>query len=212
MSRITECFAKLKSQGKTVLIPFITAGDPQPEVTVPLMQELVTSGADILELGIPFSDPMADGPVIQKANERALANGMTLRDCLDLVHNFRTVNTQTPIILMGYLNPIEVMGYNNFAQQALLAGVDGVITVDIPPEESAELLTALRSVAIDSIYLIAPTSTPERIQRICAVARGFVYYVSMRGVTGALHLDLQEVTNRLNIIRKLTTLPIGVGF
>lgn len=212
MNRITHVFSSLRMQGKVALIPFVTAGDPQPTVTVPLLHAMVAAGADLLELGIPFSDPMADGPVIQRSSERALANGITLHDCLNMVRVFREQNSNTPIILMGYLNPIEAMGYQQFARQAGESGVDGVLIVDVPPEESADLLTALHSHAIAPIYLLAPTSTPERIQRICATASGFVYYVSIKGITGASHLDIATVKERLAMIRTITKLPLGVGF
>jgi len=212
MSRIKDLFTRLGAQGRTALIPFVTAGDPERTVTLPLMHAMVAAGADLIELGVPFSDPMADGPVIQRASERALANGMTLGGCLELVRAFRERDAATPVVLMGYLNPIEVMGYSLFAQRAGSAGVDGVLVVDAPPEEGEDLLAALRAQAIDPIYLLAPTSTPERIRRICAAASGFVYYVSIRGVTGAGHLDITEVRERLNTIRSMTPLPLGVGF
>jgi len=212
MSRIEGLFTRLRDRGRTALVPFVTAGDPQRSVTLPLMHAMVEAGADLIELGVPFSDPMADGPVIQRASERALANGMTLGTCLELVRAFRERDPATPVVLMGYLNPIEVMGYPTFARHAAAAGVDGVLVVDAPPEEGEELLAALRAQAIDPIYLLAPTSTPERIRRICAAASGFVYYVSIKGVTGAGHLDVAEVRGRLDAIRRMTHLPLGVGF
>lgn len=212
MSRIASVFAQLRAQGRTALIPFVTAGEPQLSVTVPLLHAMVAAGANLLELGIPFSDPMADGPVIQRSSERALANGVTLRDCLGMVRTFREQDAATPVILMGYLNPIEAIGYTAFAMQAEAAGVDGVLVVDAPPEEGAELVAALRHHAIDPIYLLAPTSTPERIQRICAAANGFVYYVSIKGITEATHLDIRAVRERLATIRNFTQLPLGVGF
>lgn len=212
MNRITDTFKQLRSQSRVALIPFVTAGDPDRNLTVPLLHGMVTAGADILELGVPFSDPMADGPVIQRASERALANGIALQDCLDMVRTFRVHNTTTPVVLMGYLNPIEAMGYTNFAQQAAVAGVDGVLTVDSPPEESSELLTTLRTYNIDPIYLIAPTTTTERIRSICDAASGFVYYVSIKGVTGATHLDATKVMQRVKQIRNITQLPLGIGF
>jgi tryptophan synthase alpha chain len=212
MSRITKVFNQLHIDKRVALIPFITAGDPQPNITVPLMHTMVESGADLIELGIPFSDPMADGPIIQRASERALAHGITLHDCIKMVQEFRIQNTVTPVVLMGYLNPIESMGYEIFANSAAESGVDGVLIVDAPPEESSELLTSLRNQFIDPIYLLAPTSTEERIQRICNAASGFVYYVSIKGVTGASHLDIAAVENRLHTIRKFTRLPLGVGF
>ena len=212
MSQITPTFEALRKQGRKALVPFITAGDPQPDITVPLMHALVEAGADVVELGVPFSDPMADGPVIQRASERALKNNVNLRQVLQMVKEFRTKNTQIPVVLMGYLNPVEIMGYATFAKAAGAAGVDGVLTVDIPPEESAELSQALRDAHIDPIFLLAPTSTTERINLIAGAASGFVYYVSLRGVTGATHLDVAAVKDQLQAIRTRTTLPVGVGF
>ena len=212
MSRIAQRFASLKEQGRQALVPFVTAGDPNPQVTVPLMHAMVAAGADILELGVPFSDPMADGPVIQRASERALEHHVSLHDVLDMVRRFREQDASTPVVLMGYLNPIEVMGYDKFASDASAVGVDGILVVDIPPEEGHELLQALHKHALDQIYLLAPTSTPERIARICSAAGGFVYYVSVKGVTGASHLDLAAVEAKLAEIRAKTTLPVGVGF
>jgi len=212
MSRIQTCFARLKEQKKTALIPYVTAGDPNPEVTVPLMHAMVEAGANLLELGVPFSDPMADGPVIQAAAERALEHHVSLHNVLDMVKTFRQKDAETAVVLMGYLNPVEVMGYESFAQQAADAGVDGLLTVDIPPEESKELNEALACNGLDPIYLIAPTSTSERIQMICDGARGFVYYVSVKGVTGSANLQVQSVVDKIDEIRTHTDLPIGVGF
>ncbi len=212
MSRIAKRFEDLREAGRTALIPYITAGDPRPEITVDLMHALVEAGADLLELGVPFSDPMADGPVIQAACERALIHHVSLRRVLDMVADFRRRDGDTPVVLMGYLNPIEVMGYQSFAQQAAAAGVDGVLTVDIPPEEAGELVSALRAHALDAIFLLAPTSTDERIRRITELARGFVYYVSFKGVTGAKSLDVDAVAAKLEQVRRHTGLPIGVGF
>jgi tryptophan synthase alpha chain len=212
MSRIQGVFAGLRARGRTALVPFVTAGDPRREVTVPLMHAMVGGGADIHELGVPFSDPMADGPVIQRASERALAQGVSLGVCLDMVRDFRERDTSTPVVLMGYLNPIEAMGYPAFADRAAAAGVDGVLVVDAPPEEAEDLLAALRARAIDPIYLLAPTSTEGRIRRICEAASGFVYYVSIKGVTGAAPPDVVEVGRRLEGIRRVTRLPLGVGF
>jgi len=212
MSRIAATFENLREQGRTALIPFVTAGDPDKDVTVPLMQTLVENGADIIELGVPFSDPMADGPVIQRASERALVHHTSLHDVLDMVREFRRGNDSTPVVLMGYLNPIEVMGYGAFAEAAAKAGVDGVLTVDIPPEEGSEFLAAMREQQIDPIYLLAPTSTPERIRRITASASGFVYYVSLKGVTGASNIDITAVSEKLQQIRASTDMPVGVGF
>lgn len=212
MSRIAQTFQSLKKHGRRALIPYITAGDPEPWVTVPLMHELVATGADILELGVPFSDPMADGPVIQRASERALKNRVRLADVLAMVREFRTKDDKTPVVLMGYLNPVEVMGYERFATEAAGAGVDGVLTVDLPPEEADAFTPALRRHDLDAIFLIAPTSGEERIGRIAGAASGFIYYVSLRGVTGAAHLDVNEVEAKLKSIRRHTRLPLGVGF
>jgi len=212
MSRIAARFEKLKTQNRTALIPYVTAGDSEPSVTVPLMHAMVEAGADLLELGVPFSDPMADGPVIQAASERALEHHVSLTDVINMVAEFRQQDKETPVILMGYLNPIEVMGYEKFAGLAASAGVDGVLTVDIPPEESSELISAFKANSLDPIYLVAPTSTEERIKSICANASGFVYYVSVKGVTGAANLQVQAVEDKINEIRQSTDLPIGVGF
>jgi len=211
-TRLTQCFANLKDCGKKALIPYITAGDSNPSITVPLMHKMVESGADIIELGIPFSDPMADGPVIQRASERALEHHVSLHDVLDMVREFRQHNDRTPVILMGYLNPIEVMGYAEFARSAADAGVDGVLTVDIPPEESHDLIQSLRSHSLDAIYLAAPTSHRHRLELIADTASGFIYYVSLKGVTGSANLVLDEVAAKLAEIREVTDMPLGVGF
>ncbi|AQR64585.1 tryptophan synthase subunit alpha [Aquaspirillum sp. LM1] len=210
MNRIDRCFAELA--GRKALIPFITAGDPNPGLTVALMDALVAGGADILELGVPFSDPMADGPVIQRASERALVHGVGLRDVLALVAEFRQHNTTTPVVLMGYLNPVEAMGYGEFAQAARAAGVDGLLTVDCPPEEAEALSLALHAEQLAPIYLIAPTTPAARLADIARHARGYVYYVSLKGVTGAANLDVSEVARRVAAIREHIQLPIGVGF
>ena len=189
MSRIAATFAALREDGRCALVPFVTAGDPQPSVTVPVMHALVAAGANVLELGVPFSDPMADGPVVQRASERALAQGMTLSRVLAMVAEFRREDATTPVVLMGYLNPFEVAGYEDFAEAAADAGVDGILTVDLPPEEADGFRDALRSRDIDLIFMLAPNSDEERIVRVCAQASGFVYYVSLKGVTGAAHLD-----------------------
>ena len=212
MSRIKACFDQLKTDGRKALIPFVTAGDPNPNVTVPLMHAMVNAGASIIELGVPFSDPMADGPVIQKAAERALEHHTGMNDVMDMVRQFREKDNTTPVVLMGYLNPIEVMGYQIFAEKCADAGVDGVLTVDSPPEESDELIATLSANAVDLIYLLAPTSSKERIEKITAAASGFVYYVAIKGVTGAAHLDLQSVADKMAEIRAITDLPLGVGF
>lgn len=210
--RIQSRFHLLRQQGRKALIPFVTAGDPNPEVTLPLMQALVAAGADIIELGEPFSDPMADGPIIQRASERALQHRVNLRLVLDMVREFRRTDDSTPVVLMGYLNPIEIMGHETFANQAAAAGVDGILVVDSPPEEGTKLLEALNRYGIAHIFLIAPTTSDERIAWICTKASGFVYYVSIKGVTGATHLDLGPVAEKLATIRGFTDLPLGVGF
>ena len=212
MSRINGCFEQLRASGRKALIPYLTAGDPTPDITVALMRAMVDAGADIIELGVPFSDPMADGPVIQRASERALSHLVSLHDVLHFVREFRRTDQKTPVVLMGYMNPIEVMGYVTFAEAAQEAGVDGVLTVDLPPEEADGLAAALRSLHVDPIFLLAPTSTGERIAKICAAASGFVYYVSLKGVTGAATLDIGSVAVKLAEIRKATALPVGVGF
>ena len=212
MSRISKCFEELKAANKKALIPYITAGDPDPGDTVPLAHALVNAGANIIELGVPFSDPMADGPVIQRASERALTHHVSLHNVLDMVREFRKQDQDTPVVLRGYLNPVEVMGYQTFARSAADAGVDGVLTVDMPPEEASSLGEALVANNIDPIYLLAPTTDEARIKKICDAARGYVYYVSLKGVTGAASLDVAAVSEKISQIRKLTKLPIGVGF
>ena len=212
MSKIQATFERLQAQGRKALIPFITAGDPDPALTVPLMHTLVEAGADIIELGVPFSDPMADGPTIQRASERALAKGVSLRQVLGMVANFRADNNETPVVLMGYANPIEAMGVMAFAAAAFDAGVDGVLVVDYPPEESVEFAHALHENALDPIFLLAPTSTPERIALVATLASGYVYYVSLKGVTGSAALDVAAVAARIPEIHAATGVPVGVGF
>jgi len=212
MSRIATRFDTLRSNKRKALIPYVTAGDPQPDVIVPLMHALVKAGADLLELGVPFSDPMADGPVIQAACERALKHHVSLRQVMDMVKEFRQTDNDTPVILMGYLNPIEVMGYEIFAKAAQSAGVDGVLTVDLPPEEGCDLVSALKAQQIDPIFLAAPTSSDERIRLMAKNGSGFLYYVSFKGVTGANRLDVKSVQDKLDQIRSNTDLPVGVGF
>jgi len=212
MSRIQATFKRLSRERKKALIPYITAGDPEPRVTVPLMHALAEAGADVIELGVPFSDPMADGPVIQRSGERALKHHVGLDQVLGFVAEFRTSNAATPVVLMGYANPIEAMGLKAFVEGAQQAGVDGVLVVDYPPEESKDLAEMLRSHGMDMIFLLAPTSTEARIEQVARLASGYVYYVSLRGVTGAKHLDLEDVSAKLPIIRGKTRLPIGVGF
>ena len=212
MSRLAELFSTLKRQHKRALIPYVVAGDPSPSGTVQLLHRLVAAGADVLEVGVPFSDPMSEGLVIQLGHERALANGITLRAVLDLVREFRRDNTETPVVLMGYANPIERFGYDAFAEASADAGVDGLITVDLPPEEVERLDNALIQVGIDNIFLISPTTAYERIKTIVARARGFIYYVAVKGVTGSGRLDVDEVAERVAVIRGLTDLPVAVGF
>lgn len=212
MSRIKQRFNQLASQGRKALIPFVTAGDPSPGVTVPLMHEMVHAGADLIELGVPFSDPMADGPVIQKANQRALAHNVSLADVLGMVEDFRQADKETPVLLMGYLNPIEVMGYETLADRCVSAGVDGLLIVDMPPEEADEFNQMLYQREVDPVYLLAPTSTEERMELVSRAARGFVYYVSIRGVTGSANLDYDEIRTQIESIRQHASLPVGVGF
>jgi tryptophan synthase alpha chain len=212
VSRLTACFAELKTGSKTALIPYVMTADPSPEITLPLMHAMVEAGADIIELGVPFSDPMADGPVIQAAAERSLEHNTSLHDVFSVVTEFRKTDDKTPIVMMGYLNPIEVMGYESFAQQASACGIDGVITVDMPPVEAAEYVPALIAQELDPIFLLAPTSTEQRIKKLAAVASGFVYYVSLKGVTGATTLDVASVEEKVKQIRQYIDLPIGVGF
>lgn len=212
MSRLQDFFARLKNERRCALISYITAGDPDLDTTLEIMRALVRGGCDAIELGVPFSDPMADGPVIQRAVERALEKGTSLRQVLELVRRYRAEDQTTPLVLMGYLNPIEAMGYENFARAAAEAGLDGALTVDIPPEESADFLPALKKHGLDPIYLLAPTSDEERIKSICTVASGFVYYVSLKGVTGSAQLDFESIRQQLERIRAHTSLPLGVGF
>ena len=212
MSRIQSTLATLATKNRKGLIPFITAGDPGPAFTVPLMHALVAGGADIIELGVPFSDPMADGPVIQRASERALAKGVHLRDVLQFVQEFRSTDQATPVVLMGYANPIERMGVDVFIRSAKEAGVDGVLVVDYPPEESENFASAMKASGLDTIFLIAPTSTDERIEKVGKIASGYVYYVSLTGVTGSGNLDLSGVAAMIPKIRKHVPVPVGVGF
>ena len=212
INRIQTTFDRLATQKRKALIPFITSGDPALDKTVPLLHALVAAGADVLELGVPFSDPMADGPTIQRASERALKNGMTLRGVLAMVADFRQQDTQTPVVLMGYGNPIEAMGWEIFAQKCADVGVDGVLTVDFPPEESHEAFEYLQRHNIAPIFLLAPTTTEARIEQVAKLARGYVYYVSLKGVTGAGNLDISAIAQKLPELRKHITLPIGVGF
>lgn len=212
MSRIQARFEALRADGRRALVPYLTAGDPNPGLTVPLLHGLVEAGADIVEVGVPFSDPIGDGPVIQLACERALEHGTSLGDVLAMVRQFRQKDSDTPVVLMGYMNPIEVMGYARFAEAAAKAGVDGVLTVDMPPEEMGELSNALAGAGLDPIFLVAPTTTEQRMQVICDNARGFIYYVSLKGVTGSDTLDVAAVAERVDRLHGMTGLPVGVGF
>lgn len=210
MSRITTAFQKLN--GRKALIPYITAGDPNLETTLETMHEMAANGADIIELGIPFSDPMADGPVIQRAAERALANGVSLKNVLETVRRFRERDNDTPVVLMGYLNPIHKMGNAEFARAAAEAGVDGVLTVDNPVETISPLQQELQKHGLDAIFLVAPTTSEERMAEIGRLASGFVYYVSLKGVTGSAQLNTDEVAAKIAVLRRHISLPIGVGF
>ena len=212
MSRLNETFARLHGEGRQGLVSYVVAGDPSPDGTVGLLHELVAAGADILEVGVPFSDPMAEGSVIQKGHERALANGMSLKGVLDIVTAFRQDDQDTPIIMMGYANPIERFGYEALAVAGAKAGVDGLITVDLPPEEVEEIDAALKAVSLDNIFLISPTTPASRIETIVERARGFIYCVAVKGVTGSGQLDATEVARNVAVIRSKTTLPVAVGF
>jgi len=211
-NRIASCFAQLKSQGKKALVAYIVSGDPNEELTLQTMKLLVETGVDIIELGVPFSDPMAEGKVIQKGHERALENNTSLRTTMDLVSRFRKENQSVPVVLMGYANPVERMGYSDFAIRASESGVDGLLTVDLPPEECAELHTELQARGIDNIFLVAPTSSEARIEKVLSLASGFVYYVSLKGVTGASNLDIESVKTKVEFITSKTQLPLAVGF
>lgn len=212
MSRLAATFEALSKSGRKALIPFITAGDPRPDFTLPMMHAMVEAGADVIELGVPFSDPMADGPVIQRASERALEHKMSLRRVLAIATEFRKTNQQTPVVLMGYVNPIEAMGYEDFANAAQRADIDGVLTVDLPPEEAEECVALLKARNIDPIFLLAPNSTDERIKKMDIAGSGYLYYVSLKGVTGAGHLDVVDVEAKLNQIKANTRLPVAIGF
>lgn len=211
-NRLASCFEKLQASGKKALMPYITAGDSNPSITVPLMHRMVESGADIIELGIPFSDPMADGPTVQLACERALVHHTSLRDTLAMMVEFRKTDNITPVVLMGYLNPVEAMGYKEFAQAASNAGVDGLLTVDLPPEEATEIIEILKHHNIDPIFLLSPTTTDERIKKISDAGKGFLYYVSLKGVTGSSALNVDEVAQRVATIKSISSMPVAVGF
>ncbi len=212
MSRIQGTFENLRQSRRKALIPYVTAGDPDPEATVPMMHAMVEAGADIIELGVPFSDPMADGPVIQRSGERALRHHVGLDRVLAMVREFRAKDPSTPLVLMGYANPIEAMGQKAFVKAAHEAGVDGVIVVDYPHEECQEFARQLRECGMDLVFLLAPTSTPERIAKIARLASGYIYYVSLRGVTGVANIDMADVAGKIAEIRAQTALPVGVGF
>ncbi|WP_372609868.1 tryptophan synthase subunit alpha [Halomonas sp.] len=212
MNRIDRRFAELQNQGRKALIPFITAGDPAPQYTVSFMHALVEAGADVIELGVPFSDPMADGPVIQKACERALVHGVRLSHLFEMVSEFRRQDSETPVVLMGYLNPIERIGLEAFADQAAAAGVDGVLTVDMPPEEAEAFGPVLKAHGLASIFLVAPTTSRARAATICAHGEGYLYYVSLKGVTGSATLNADDVASHLAPLREMTQLPLCVGF
>jgi len=212
VSRLAATFEALAQSGRKALIPFITAGDPAPDFTVPMMHAMVAAGVNVIELGVPFSDPMADGPVIQRASERALAHHMSLRKTLAIAAEFRKTDQQTPVVIMGYLNPIEAMGYEQFADAAKQADIDGVLTVDLPPEEAEECTALLKARGIDPIFLLAPNSSNERIQKMAEIGSGYLYYVSLKGVTGAGHLNTADVEQKLHQIKAITQLPVGIGF
>jgi len=212
MTRIDSTFEKLKSQHKKALIPYVMAGDPNPETTVSLLHDLVKHGADMIEVGLPFSDPMADGPTVALAAERALAAGTSTRDALEMVAEFRKTDTTTPIILMGYLNPVEIIGYDNFVAKCEDAGVDGILMVDLPPSEAGSFTEHLKDGAINEIFLLSPTTLPERRRQVLTHCGGYIYYVSLKGVTGSAALDTAEVATQVQAIKAETNLPVCVGF
>lgn len=212
MSRIADTFAKLRKQGRKALIPFVTAGDPDPGLTVAVMQALAQAGADVIELGVPFSDPMADGPVIQRSSERALKHGVSLQDVLGYITEFRQSDRVTPVVVFGYANPIEAMGLDRFADAAKAADADGALVVDYPPEEAQPLVERLEARSLDTIFLLSPTTTDQRLGQVAKLGRGYLYYVSLRGVTGASNIDLAEVAARVKHVRGFAKLPVGVGF
>lgn len=212
MNRIDKTFAALQLQGRTGLIPFVTAGDPDARWMAAIMRALVDAGADLIELGVPFSDPMADGPVIQKSSERALARGMNLHGVMEIVRDFRATDSKTPIVLMGYLNPIEYFGWERFAAMAVAAGVDGVLLVDCPPEEADAVRPILQQHQLAQIFLASPTTTPARLSKMAALAQGYVYYVSFAGITGADRLALDDVHQKIAVARQSITTPLAIGF
>ena len=213
VTRIDECFARLCASGRKALIPFVTAGDPSLEATVPVMHALVAAGADVIELGVPFSDPMADGPTIQRSSERALARGAGRQYVLDTVASFRRQDARTPVVLMGYLNPVEIRGYARFAEEAVAAGVDGVLLVDLPPEEADEARAGFSAAGLALILLASPTSSDARLDGLCEAAQGYLYYVSFAGVTGASErLDSSAAGERLRLLRSRSRAPVVAGF
>ncbi|HQR04956.1 MAG: tryptophan synthase subunit alpha [Proteobacteria bacterium] len=212
MSRIQATFERLRGESRKALIPFVTAGFPEPGLTLPIMQALVSGGADIIELGVPFSDPMADGPTVQRASEVSLGYGTSLRIVLGMVKEFRKTDTSTPVVLMGYANPVEAYGAESFARDAVAAGVDGVLVVDYPPEECTGFAATLKASGLAPVFLLAPTSTEKRFDEVARIGSGYIYYVSLKGVTGAGHLDLDEVVGRIPAIRERVGMPVGVGF
>lgn len=212
MSRIAATFAGLKEQGRKALIPFVTAGDPEPKLTVPLMHALAKAGCDVIELGVPFSDPMADGPVIQRSSERALKHGVSMKQVLGWIAEFRKSDSTTPVVIFGYANPVESMGLERFADAARAAGADGVLVVDYPPEEARPLVELLDARGLDTVFLLSPTTTDARLAEVARLGRGYLYYVSLRGVTGASHIDLSAVAARVKHLRGYSRLPVGVGF
>src|SRR5688572_24736342 len=212
MARFATTFVKPKEQGRKALIPFITAGDPDPKLTVPLMHALADAGCDVIELGVPFSDPMADGPVIQRSSERALKHGVSMRDVLGWIAEFRKSDGTTPVVIFGYANPIEAMGLERFADAARSAGADGVLVVDYPPEEARPLVELLDARGLYTVFLLSPTTTDGRLTEVARLGRGYLYYVSLRGVTGAAHIDVAAVADRVRHVRGYARLPVGVGF
>jgi tryptophan synthase alpha chain len=212
MSRIAAKFEELRKQGRKALIPFITAGDPEPKLTVPLMHALAKAGCDVIELGVPFSDPMADGPVIQRSSERALKHGVSMKDVLGWIAEFRQSGGATPVVIFGYANPVESMGLERFADAASAAGADGVLVVDYPPEEARPLVGLLDARGLDTVFLLSPTTTDARLAEVAKLGRGYLYYVSLRGVTGAANIDLSAVAGRVRHVRSYVKLPVGVGF
>ena len=212
MSRIAHITQMARERGRKLLIPYLVVGDPTLQVTVDLMHSLVESGADVIELGIPFSDPSSDGPVIQRSIERSLGNGTSLRDSFNVVAEFRKSDQVTPVVLMGYLNPVEIMGADAFVKQSLKVGVDGVLLVDMPPAEAETIHKKLTEAEIDTIFLVAPTTSEDRVKSIIELTSGYVYYVSLKGVTGASISDTQSVQRNVDAVRKMTDLPVVVGF